>query len=221
MCATSRGVVDAGRQRPHHVASRVNPAKSPEPLRFKLSQAGSAVFLLAAILSFPDGVDPAFAVGAWCNFCISAYHHGLMTPRSTWSSWGFKFSCSDVDETRPCLRLLRVVDQAFVGYICLYTGCAGLGVPHWAVTVTCLLSALGGIQYIGLTICIALALTIPKLGSVPDVQVAQFTVAAIGGPVCFLYMYRIGAWCMPHRYFWHLCCGCLVSVAGVLNAHAR
>ena len=219
MCQVSRRVdAESSRQKPRHIVSHTSPI-SPQPLRFKLSQAGSAVFLLAAIWSFPPNVDPLFAFGAWCNFCISVYHHGMMTPRSDYhSSWGLKFSCSDVDEARPMLQALRMVDQAFVGYICLYTGCAGRGIPLWAITSVCVLSALGGLRFIGLVLTVALALTAPKLETLSDAQQVQFTFAAIGGPLCFLYMCRIGAWCMPYRYFWHLCCGFLVSVGGALNA---
>ena len=60
---------------------------------------------------------------------------------------------------------------------------------------------------------------VPKLHVVDGWVQAMFMAAAIGGPLVFAYMYRIGAWCTPYRYLWHFCCGCLVAVGGVLNSH--
>jgi len=194
-------------------------SEDPQPLKLKLSQAGSAVFLAAAIYSFPPDVDKAYAIGAYCNMIISMYHHGLMIqtrPPHT-SAWRFKFDCTDVDEARSGLRLLRVVDQAFVAYICLHTGLSGRGIPDWAVIMVCLVSALGGMPFVGFVITVALYLTVPKLADISEVQQAQFALAALGGPIVFLYMYKIGAWCSPYRYLWHLCCGCLISIGGTLN----
>ena len=95
-----------------------------KPLRFKALQAGSTIFLALAISSFPANVDPAYSFGAYCNLIISICHHGLMIKKSDYQSraCGLLFSCSDIDESRASLRMLRVFDQAVVGYICLYTG---------------------------------------------------------------------------------------------------
>lgn len=205
---------------PHASCQEAARSKSPK-LKLSCSQASSAVFLAAAIYSFPPNVDPAYAFAAYCNFIISVFHHGFMVqsrPHHT-SSFRIKFACTDVDEARPWLRLLRVVDQAFVAYICLHTGCSGLGIPHWALVGVCLLSALGGIPLIALVVAVSLYLTVPRLGGISEVERLQFGIAAIGGPVVFLYMYKIGAWVTPYRYLWHFCCGCLVSAGGTLNTH--
>ena len=110
------------------------------------------------------------------------YHHGLMiqTQPPHISAWRFKFDCTDVDEARSGLRLLRVVDQAFVAYICLHTGLSGRGIPDWAVIMVCLVSALGGIPFVGFVITVALYLTVPKLADISEVQQAQFALAALG-----------------------------------------
>jgi hypothetical protein len=84
----------------------------------------------------------------------------------------------------------------------------------------CLLAAgLGGIPVIGAVISAALCLTVPKVYDLAPAQQCLFAVAATAGPICFLYMYKIGAWCAPYRYLWHCCCGALISVAGALNAN--
>mmetsp|Transcript_33544 Transcript_33544/g.72509 ORF Transcript_33544/g.72509 Transcript_33544/m.72509 type:complete len:244 (+) Transcript_33544:101-832(+) len=200
------------------------------PLKFKLGQATSTIFLAAAIFSFPTHVDPLFASAAWANFLISALHHGYMIRVARPSSHresrlfgrSYSWACSDVDESRRRLRVLAVIDRAVVGYICLYTGCAGLGIPRMPVValVACLLSAcLGGNAGVGGVLAIALYLTVPKVAGMGEARrQALFCIAAIAGPICFLYMYRIGAWCAPYRYLWHLSCGCLVSVGGALNS---
>jgi hypothetical protein len=85
--------------------------------------------------------------------------------------------------------------------------------------MVCLLSAyVGGNPGIGGVISLALYLTVPKLVDIGVAQQALFGITVAAGPVCFLYMYKIGAWCTPYRYLWHLCCGCIVSVVGALNS---
>jgi hypothetical protein len=126
-----------------------------------------------------------------------------------------------VDEGRPPLRLLAVLDRAVVGYICLYTGCAGLRMPHLPLFVfaACVLAArVAGNAGIGGVISVAFCLTVPKVAESGAAQQALFAVAAAVGPACFLYMHALGAWCTPHRYLWHLSCACLVSVGGALNS---
>mmetsp|Transcript_11153 Transcript_11153/g.27418 ORF Transcript_11153/g.27418 Transcript_11153/m.27418 type:complete len:226 (+) Transcript_11153:175-852(+) len=200
-----------------------------QPLKFKIDQAASTIFLAAAIFSFPTDVDPAFALGAWANFLISAMHHGFMVqtrPHHQLRLFGRSYTCacSGVDEWRQLLRILTIIDQAIVGYICLYTGCAGLRIPHLPsfILAVCLLSAcLAGNAGIGGVISIALYLTVPKVVDSRVSHQALFAVAAGVGPICFLCMYKLGAWCTPHRYLWHLSCGCLVSVGGDLNSVRR
>lgn len=210
----------------HHHLHR--PSSINHPLKFKLGQAASTIFLAAAIFSFPTHVDPLFALAAWGNFLISALHHGYMIRarpshhESRLFGRSYSWACSDVDKSRRLLRILTVIDQAVVGYICLYTGCAGLGIPQMPVfiLVVCLLSAcLGGNAGVGGVLAVALYLTVPKVvGMGVAHQQALFCIAATAGPICFLYMYRIGAWCTPYRYLWHLSCGCLVSLGGALNS---
>lgn len=135
----------------------------PQPLRFRPVQAGSALFLAAAIVSFPPHVDPRFAFGACCNLFITIVHHGMMIPSlhdHTSATFKCKFSCSDVDTARPALRALRMVDQAFVAYICLHTACTGLYLPQWLVPLACILGACAGMPCVGLIVATSLALTV-------------------------------------------------------------
>jgi hypothetical protein len=192
----------------------------PQALTFKISQAGSVVFLAAAIHSFPSGVDPAYALGAYFNLVISCYHHGFMVKNRPdyQSSVGVNFSCSDVDLSRPWLRALRVVDRALVCFICLYTGCIGLGVSSWIVVLVCILSAAGGIPLVALVIGTSLCLTLPQLSGLSGFQQALFCAASSVGPVVFFHVEKLGGWCFHYRYLWHLCCACLVSIGGVLHS---
>ena len=155
----------------HSYSLRPSQSSIDRALEFKISQAASTAFLATAIYSFPKRVDPAFRLGAWGNLLISALHHGFMVqtrPPHRLRIFGrsCSWACSGVDDRRPLLRALTSIDQAVVGYICLYTGCAGLWIPHMPASIftACLLLArVAGNAGIGIVILVSLYLTVPQV----------------------------------------------------------
>jgi hypothetical protein len=204
----------------HNAPKLRSEEESGQALKFNPFQSGSTVFLAAAICSFPQDVDPAYAFGAYCNLLISICHHGLMirTRHGRYLSvFGVKFPYSDVDRTRPLLRTICMIDQAFVAYICLYTGTSHLGIPAGLIALVSMIACFS-IKLTGSTCAVALVLTMTKLHGLSEVQLAYFCIAAIGAPLCFFYRCKIGAWCNHLRYCWHFCCGIFVAIGGVMNS---
>ena len=199
-----------------------------------LQQSGSTIFLAAAVATFPREVDSVYFVGCCCNFFVSVMYHGWQRPVIPESKhrvifWGYEWPCSGIREDVWLGWTLKRLDQAFVCFICFYTGACGCqqhsnhAWSAWSAFAVSLAAGFVGMPVNGVLLGWALYLTISS-GKLSDLAVNYqmlFCFAAVLGPICFGYMCRIGAWCLPHRYFWHFCCGCLVGVGGLLNTHPK
>mmetsp|Transcript_23701 Transcript_23701/g.43803 ORF Transcript_23701/g.43803 Transcript_23701/m.43803 type:complete len:218 (+) Transcript_23701:830-1483(+) len=191
--------------------------------RFK--QAGSTLFLVAAMSTFPGSVCNIYRLGCLVNLAVSILYHGSQVPArpkrprlARIPSIEYEFSCSKSSDERWDHRTLRRLDKAAVCFICLYTGVNGAVRPAFVV----LISVAAGFVAVPIiheaVIGWALCLTLPRLAEVSDGVQLAFGAAAFCGPVVYFFIGATGAWCTPYRYFWHLCCGCLVAVGGLLNS---
>lgn len=191
----------------------------------RVKQAGSTLFLVAAIANFPDSVCNIYRLGCLVNLGLSIVYHGTQEsaqPKrphlARLPSSQYEFSCSKLHDHRWDHWLLRRMDKAAVCFICLYTGTNGSSYHPVIVAVVSIAAGFVGMMINEVVVGWALYLTLQKLDEVSETLRLTFAAAAIGGPIVYFYMDAIGAWCTPYRYMWHMCCGCLVAVGGLLNS---
>lgn len=203
----------------------INITNQKDVLLRRSKQAGSTIFLLAAVLSLPDTVCPYYRTGCHVNLIVSILFHGAQEPaypkrphltRLPTTPIPYEFSCSKIlSDHRRDHWIVSCIDKAAVCFICLYTGVDGLYHPALVATL-CLLA--GFMHKMNeLLVIYALYLTMDELDSLSMTMQVVFWMAAVIGVFVFVFMDYIGAWCTPYRYFWHLCCGCFVAIGGLLN----
>lgn len=190
----------------------------------RVKQSGSTLFLVAAMTTFPGSVCNIYRLGCFVNLIASILYHGTQEPAqpkrphlARIPSSQYEFSCSRSHDHRWDHWILRRADKAAVCFICLYTGANGSYHPVLIALVS-VVAGFSGMMINEIVVGWALYLTLYKLHDVSEAVLLVFGAAAIGGPIIYVYMDAIGAWCTPYRYVWHLCCGCLIAVGGLLNS---
>ena len=197
-------------------------------------------------------VDPWYVIGCWCNFIVSFLYHGLQEPtlppndkrhlvvmrrtqcrikdlahRKRHEYEYLYWPCSKSNESLTTHWALKRLDQAFVCFICLYTGFAATTNKTDDVFLALVLSisflaGSAGMPINGLVVGWALYLTMsPESNFWSHTLVSWhrgvFVSASVIASICFVCVSYIHAWCAPVRYVWHFCCACLISVGGLMN----
>ena len=170
-------------------------------------------------------IDNVYRTAMWANACISFIYHGTMvrSKPSTWSplhNSNICFTCSIVDSQRYYCQLLQTIDQSCVCFMCLY--CIFPQTSIYVIigtgAVSCISAALGGMTLVMPIVAVCIFYFNSIVDEQDDMILSMFF--RLSAALCiasFLYMYRIGSWCTPFRWLWHVNCSIVILCSIILK----
>lgn len=199
-----------------------------ESLKFRLSQAISSLPIFLAILNYDEEVDTVFLLGAWSTACVTFIYHGLQpVSKKRWNcnifGWQFSFCCSELGcdiHKYPLLTKIQHIDRMCVCFIILHLAFqTPISLPF--LITMCVLGGIGPFRNTIIVggLAIPIGIMRPKFLSLPPLEIVVLLCALITG--VFINIFGPKRWPAPLRFTWHICCGILVRIAGILNTRTN